>query len=162
MTPQESLNSDAGTVTIWTTAIVGIGYAFLKLIGYWGQTSSSNSKATAEASLYNTLSTQIKSHAELIQTLQNEKAEWLAEKVLLNARLKRLEETEIGNNVLKEKLEVKDKQITELINEVVRKTTEITELRERVHILEVRLHKDEASWCAECKFRRATNENDSK
>ncbi len=162
MTVQDGLNSDAGVLTVWVGTLAGVFYTIFKIVQSWQNTKTINSRSNAEVSLYETLKNQIEDHASLIATLQDEKTSWLTEKATLNSRIARLEEASLDSHALKLKLEVKDKQISELINEVVRKTAEITELRERVHMLEIRLHKDESSWCTDCRFKRSTGTNDDK
>ena len=149
---QETLNTDLVTLSTLAAATAGVGYTVMRLMRSWGMTKTNGAKASAESSLYETLREQIEGHAELIATLQSDKSEWVSQRAELIERVKQLEKIEAQNEILKEKLDTKDNQLAELISEIVRKTTEITELRERVHVLEMRLAKDENEWCKDCKF----------
>lgn len=136
------------------TAVIAAAFPIMKLVERWSATKADSSKYGAESTLYKSLERQIEQSFAAIERLSTEKSAWLSDHAEMKARILRLEELESQNKILKDKLDSKDAQIAGLVTEVMRKTNQIGELRERIHQLEMRLAKDERDWCGTCKFSR--------
>lgn len=147
----ETADSNFGTNafgTLYTVigtigAVIATAFPLMKLIQRWGTTKTDNAKANAEISLYDSLRVSLEDNSKAIALLQKEKNNWLIERADLRGRIERLEGIELQNQQLRGKLDEKDTKVSELMTEIISKSREITELRERLHQLELRLTKDE-------------------
>ncbi len=123
-----------------------------------------NSRDAATAEVYETLRQQIRDHGDQIHRLSEERTRQETETSALRTRLveleaselmlqrvkAQLEETDALNRRLKDKLDRKDANIEKLSDENRQLLAEILHLKDRVHELELRLAKDDASWCLGC------------
>lgn len=116
-----------------------------------------NAKDKAEVTLYEHLQEQLKQNSLDIKDFIAEKNRWFMEASELSARVKEQERriaelvsVEDMNKQMRIRLEEKDTIISNRDSENRRLTNEIFALKERLHLLELRLTKDEVSFCAGC------------
>lgn len=123
-----------------------------------------NSRDAASAEVYETLRQQIRDHgAQLHQyaddlakqqsatfTLRAKLAEYEANDLMVQQIKGQMNETAAINVALKAKLDVKDKSMDLLQAENRQLVREILSLKDRVHELELRIVKHDATWCASC------------
>lgn len=115
---------------------------------------------STQSNLYSQLAEQVKlqttelkeQRAEIdkIQQQRNELHEKVAE---LKTKVEKLEQYEKDVVLLKEKIEEKDKIIAERDSRISNLLRELLTMKDRVHLLEIRLRDDEQKFCVECKFK---------
>lgn len=106
--------------------------------------SSAESKMKAEESLFNQLREQVIANQEAIKLLNSEKDKWFETAHQLEKDVERLKQFETMVEVMKKKLNEKDKIIADQNAENKRLMFELLQLKDRIHELELRLTRDES------------------
>ena len=132
---------------------VGIAKPLMSLAKEYKSNSADNSRSEAEAALYKNLQTQIVNNTEAIDRLNQERDEWFRKALSLEKEVERLSVFERVVSELHEQLREKNNQLLERESEIRDLMSTMTEFRERIHELEVRLAKDEAIRCLTCEIR---------
>ena len=138
-----------------TVVVVGVGIAkpLMALAKEYKSNSADNSRSEAEAALYKNLQTQIENNTDAINRLNQERDDWFRKALALEKEVERLSVFERTVSELHEQLCEKNNQLSERESEIRALMSTMTEFRERIHELEVRLAKDEASRCLTCDIR---------
>ena len=105
---------------------------------------SAESKMKAEESLFNQLREQVIANQEAIKLLNSEKDKWFETAHQLEKDVERLKQFESMVEVMKKKLNEKDKIIADQNAENKRLMFELLQLKDRIHELELRLTRDES------------------
>lgn len=132
-------NLIGGIVVILLVAIP----LFIKMLSWSRETN-------ANGALYAQLSEQVGKLKEELDKVYTEKHRQTEELFKLRARVEHLEQTESMVDALKKKLDEKDRIITERDARISALTTEVLQMKDRVHHLEMRLAKDEREFCRTC------------
>ena len=109
-----------------------------------------SAKSTAEAFLYQQLQQQIESNTKAIDKLQSERNQWFERAVLLEREVDKLKSFEQMVDAMKTRIDDKDKIIVQREEEIRVLTRNILEMKDRLHILEMRLAHDEQRICEHC------------
>ncbi len=164
MITAQSASNDSTMIGTLVGVGVAAGVTLMKVYNAWFATKSSTTKLDAESTLYENMKSELERLSKRVEDHDTDKELWSQEREKwvrirddLHDEIARLGKLEELNNGLRVKITQKDEQITKLINEVVMKTTEITELRERVFNLEKRATRDEED-CPACKARMLSDE----
>ena len=149
-----------------TVVVVSVGIAkpLMALAKEYKSNSADNSRSEAEAALYKNLQMQIENNTEAINRLNQERDEWFRKALSLEKEVERLSVFEQTVSELHAQLREKTGQLTERESEIISLMSTMTEFRERIHELEIRLAKDEAARCLTCEYRlgrRHANKADS-
>ena len=149
-----------------TVVVVGVGIAkpLMALAKEYKSNSADNSRSEAESALYKNLQMQIENNTEAINRLNQERDEWFRKALSLEKEVERLSVFEQTVSELNAQLREKSGQLSDRESEIRSLMSTMTEFRERIHELEIRLSKDEASRCLTCEYRiewQGTNRADS-
>jgi predicted nucleic acid-binding Zn-ribbon protein len=105
----------------------------------------------AQGALYAQLSEQVKEQKREIDKMYSERIALQNQILDLMLKVDQLERYEKSVDVLKKRLDEKDKVITERDNRIATLMQELLQMKDRVHNLEMRLKADEAAWCDICR-----------
>jgi len=133
------------------------------IMGMWREYKSGHvteARVMAETSLYQQLQEQIKHNTESILRLEEEKNAVLVKAHLLETEVAKLIVFEDMVKYLREQLALKQKQIEAKDAQLEQFMGVISELKDRLHALELRLLEDERSICGRCSFRKSVLETD--
>ena len=109
-----------------------------------------SAKSTAETFLYQQLQQQIESNTKAIDKLQTERDRWFEKAVLLEREVNKLKSFEQMVDAMKVRIDEKDRVIAQREDEIRGLTRNILDMKDRLHILEMRLTLDEHRICEHC------------
>lgn len=112
-------------------------------------------ETSAQGMLYSQLSELVQNQRKELDEMYKERIEMQNTLFELKSKVEKLEESEKLVDILKKKLEQKDKIITERDNRIANLLEELLKMKDRVHNLELRLKADESQWCENCQYKNA-------
>lgn len=156
---------DPATATMIASAssgnIFGIIIIFLLIIvpfivKFWNW----SKEAVAQGELYKQLSDTVQVQRKELDKLYEERLKDQEQIFRLRIKVEKLEEADRQVEVLKKKLDDKDRIIAERDARIAQLMQELLQMKDRVHNLEMRLRADEAAWCEACQFKKSKEHKD--
>jgi chromosome segregation ATPase len=117
-------------------------------------------EAGAQGALYAQLSEQVKEQKKEIDKMYSERVILQEQVFELRHKVEQLESYEKSVDVLKKKLDEKDRIIAERDARIARLMQELLQMKDRVHNLEMRLRADEVAWCEACQLKNKESNNE--
>jgi chromosome segregation ATPase len=140
------LVSNASEVGTIAAVLVAAAVAFAKFAPKLGL---ERKEAQAEESLIANLSSRIDVLTVQFASLQADRDSLFKEHALMSARMSEVESLEQDNQDLRESLKRRDEQNQQLIDDILRKNQELSDMERRLHQMELRLAQ-QAHVCEKC------------
>jgi len=143
-----------GLAFIAAAIVIAVPTAMLimRVVNSFKANSTEQTKLDAEDTLYARLKDQITTNSEEIAKLINERSKWFEKTLYLESEVERLKSFETMVTSMKSRLIEKDRIIEERDAEIRNLTRTILEMKDRLHALEIRIIKDELTFCNTCKY----------
>lgn len=142
--------------SIVAAAIVVLLLLFPLLFKLWNW----SKEVGTQGALYTQLSEQVKEQKKEIDKMYSERVSLQNQVFELRRKVDQLESYEKSVDVLKKKLDEKDRIIAERDARIAQLMQELLQMKDRVHNLEMRLRADEAAWCEVCQFKKSKEHKD--
>lgn len=134
--------------------LIAIAKPIMGMVRQYQSNRAESAKDGADEALYKQLKEQIEINSRDIRNLIDERNRWHEEAINLRSRVTQLEEAKLTIERMKQKLDEKDELLRERDAENRRLMYEIIQLKDRLHLLELRLADDEAKFCATCDLKK--------
>lgn len=138
-------------------AVLSLTKPFMGLVKQYKSDRTDSAREDADRATFERLTKQIDKLMMDMDKLMAEKDNWFRQATELKSRVEKLESYEAAHIRMKERLEEKDKTISELRASISQRDDRIMKLMEelnktnlRLHDLEIRLTKDETTKCLTC------------
>lgn len=138
--------SGGGIITAIIIILLALSPLIVKVWNWSKETS-------AQGILYSQLSELVQNQRKELDGMYKERIEMQNTLFELKSKVEKLEESEKLVDILKKKLEQKDKIIAERDNRIASLLEELLKMKDRVHNLELRLKADESQWCENCQYK---------
>ena len=135
---------------------VAIAKPIMSIVRDWKINGVDAQKAESEVCLYEQLRQQLIALANEVEKLRVERNVWYEKALNLENEVKRLQSFEEPFKSMRNRLEDKDKAIQERDVEIRTLTRNILEMKDRLHLLELRLQQDEKKIadCTTCVYKK--------
>ena len=137
---------------------VGVVVPLLGLAKYYKGSKSDMAKSEAESRLYENLKEQLERHSKALETLDQEKKEWLEKSLRLEHEVEKLSDFKDRYLELKGVLHEKEQLLEVRNGEISVLNSALREMSDRIHALELRIVTEDKD-CASCSNRKATTIN---
>lgn len=133
--------------------LVTVSTPIMNLVRNYKKNGAENSKSDAESELFERLQQQLITLSGEVEKLKIERNVWFEKAFHLEAEVTRLSNFEKMFESMKGRLDEKDRTISERDDEIRTLMRSVLEMKDRIHLLEMRLSRDEQYLCADRKFR---------